>query len=142
MKVSVLEIFLLLSIFNHDLAESRGIRRKKLLEQTNDYEASGDYFEVTVNSFEHDNFKETTTKKSFDDMSSDDGVTCSDSNFTDILAGYELENNVLVVFKVNVTANERELILLVRHSHFIKVSTTTDRHMWATLLLFQVSESR
>lgn len=101
----------MLSIFNHNLTDSRGIRKKYLLEQINDYEASGDYFEVTVNNFEPENFKETTTKHSFDDVSSDDGVTCSESNFTEILAGYELENNVLVVFKVNVSANERELLL-------------------------------
>lgn len=111
MKVKVLVTLIVLSIFNQNLTEARGIRRKKLSEQITDYEASGDYFEVTVSNFEQEIFRETTTKKSFVDVSSDDGVTCSESNFTDILAGYELENNVLVVFKLNVTANERELVL-------------------------------
>ena len=116
MNVKILRVLILLSILNHNLTDSRGIRKKKLLlehklEQINDYEASGDYFEMTVNNFEPENFRETTTRKLFDDVSSDDGVTCSESNFTDILAGYELENNVLAIFKVNVTANERELVL-------------------------------
>lgn len=99
------------------LVESRGIRRKKLLDPTPDYEASGDYFEVTVSATvqEEPELVETTTKKSLptssEEVSSDDGVTCSQSNITDVLAGYELENHVLVIFKVNVSANERELIL-------------------------------
>lgn len=99
----------------YNLSESRDIRKKKLSDQFPDYEASGDYFEVTVNNKEHDVTADTTTMKkatsSSEETSSDDGVTCSQSNITEILAGYELENHVLVIFKVNVTANERELVL-------------------------------
>lgn len=40
----------------------------------------------------------------------DDGVTCSVSNTTEILSQFEVENTVLVIFKVNVTENEKELI--------------------------------
>ncbi|CRK98043.1 CLUMA_CG011412, isoform A [Clunio marinus] len=89
----------------------------KRLDETFDYEASGEYFEVTVNNYEVDNISETTTKKSSsstnEEASSDDGVTCSQTNITDILAGYDLENHVLVIFKVNVTSNERELVLFL-----------------------------
>lgn len=109
MKSNVFNVLVALSILSNNLTESRGIRRKKItVYEGNDYEASGDYFEVTVKNFE--SLSETTTKKT-SETSADDGVTCSQSNFTDVLAGYELENHVLVVFKVNVTASERELVL-------------------------------
>lgn len=113
MKVNYFCLVVLLSTLHENLIESRGIRRRKLSDQHHDYEASGDYFEVTVSNIEREAPKETTTQKatSSEEVSSDDGVTCSSSNFTDVLAGYELENHVLVIFKVNVSANERELVL-------------------------------
>lgn len=113
MKVFFCSSFALLLICVPEFTESRGIRKKKLLEQVNDYEASGDYFEVTVNNYKQENFRETmTTKKPLpEDVPSDDGVTCSQSNITDVLSGYELENHVLIIFKVNVSSNERELEL-------------------------------
>jgi hypothetical protein len=113
MKVNYFCLVVLLTTLHGNLIESRGIRRKKLLDHTHDYEASGDYFEVTVSNFIQEAPIETTTRKatSSEEVSSDDGVTCSQSNITDILAGYELENHVLVLFKVNVSANERELVL-------------------------------
>lgn len=40
----------------------------------------------------------------------DDGVTCSSSNVTEILSKFEVEHTVLVIFKVNVTEHERELL--------------------------------
>lgn len=71
-----------------------------------DYEASGDYFEAaTVTGAE-----ETTKQASSSEEDSDDGVTCSETNVTKVLSSYELENYVLVLFKVNVTANEKELL--------------------------------
>lgn len=114
MKVHVM-CFIVLS-FALALVESRGIRRNKLHDQVADYEASGDYFEVTVKheqEEEPEEEAETTTKKttSTEEVSSDDGVTCSQTNISDVLAGYGLENHVLAIFKVNVSANERELIL-------------------------------
>lgn len=111
MKVILTCALILLSIFN--AAEARGIRKKKLLDESpNDYDASGDYFEVTVKTFEQENVLETTTKKtSSSEESADDGVTCSQSNFTQVLAGYDLENHALAIFKVNVSLNERELVL-------------------------------
>lgn len=116
MKVHVMCFIVLLAALA--LVESRGIRRKKLQDQVADYEASGDYFEVTVK-HEQDEVEEetetTTTRTakatSSEEVSSDDGVTCSQTNITDVLAGYDLENHVLAIFKVNVSANERELIL-------------------------------
>lgn len=97
---------------NSNAVESRGVRKRKLPDQSHDYEASGDYFEVTVKDFEPELSTQATTKRAdSDEVSSDDGVTCSASNFTQIVAGYELENHVLVIFKVNVTANEHELVL-------------------------------
>lgn len=111
MKVILTCCFVLLSISN--AVESRGIRRKKLLaDESPDYEASGDYFEVTVKTFEQAALVEATTRKlTSSEESSDDGVTCSQSNFTKVLEGYELENHVLAIFKVNVSSNERELVL-------------------------------
>lgn len=102
---------ILLSIFT--TADSMGIRRKKLLrDEAPDYEASGDYFEVTVKTYDQESLQETTTKKaSSSEESADDGVTCSQSNFTHVLAGYDLENHALAIFKVNVSSNERELVL-------------------------------
>lgn len=41
----------------------------------------------------------------------DDGNTCTPSNFTQIFKEYELNNHVLAIFKVNVSANEREVYL-------------------------------
>jgi hypothetical protein len=41
----------------------------------------------------------------------DDGVTCSSTNITQILNGYELDHHVLAIFKVNASANDRELSL-------------------------------
>lgn len=111
MKVLFSTSLALILILATNRTESRGIRKKKVSVQVNDYEASGDYFEVTVNSYKQQSFSETTSKKPLEDVSSDDGVTCSQSNITDVLAGYELENQVLVIFKVNVTASERELVL-------------------------------
>lgn len=75
-----------------------------------DYEASGDYFEVTMNNVPVEVVSETSTRKdsSLDD---DEGVTCSETNITSILEGYDLDNHVLVIYKINVTANERELVL-------------------------------
>lgn len=102
--------FVVLSILSHNLTESRGIRKKKVVvHEGNDYEASGDYFEITVN--DRENVSSETTMKNTSETSSDDGVTCSQSNFTEIIAMEELENHVLVIFKVNVTASERELVL-------------------------------
>jgi hypothetical protein len=110
MKVILMFSFILLSSF--DTIESRGIRKKKLSDEPHDYEASGDYFEVTVKTFEQENVLETTTKKtSSSEESSDDGVTCSQSNFTQVLSGYDLENHALAIFKVNVSSHERELVL-------------------------------
>lgn len=126
MKVNVLIALFVLVI----VTESRELRRRKNLDHFPDYEASGDYFEVTVRQDEV--FEVTTatskdrqqeesttstssenskTSSSSSQTATDDGVTCSASNFTDIYAGYELENHVLVIFKVNVTANESELVL-------------------------------
>lgn len=89
------------------IIESRTINKKVLRDA--DYEASGDYFENA-----HD---ETTTRwdtnlhsSSIEEENSDDGVTCSDTNVTKILSAFELENFVLVFFKVNFTSNENELI--------------------------------
>lgn len=110
MKVILTCGLILLSIFN--AAESMGIRRKKLLNESPDYEASGDYFEVTVKGYDQEDLHETTTKKATSSEEiSDDGVTCSQTNFTQVLAGYELENHALAIFKVNVSSNERELVL-------------------------------
>lgn len=113
MKASVVVSFVLLAIFNQPAAESRAIRRKKS-DPLVDYEASGDYFEITVSNYE---LPESTSKKasssssSEEISSSDDGVTCSQSNITEVLASYDLDGHVLVIFKVNVTASERELVL-------------------------------
>lgn len=111
MKVILTCCFVLLSISND--VESRGIRKKKLLkDESPDYEASGDYFEVTVRNLEQATLVEASTKRATSsEESSDDGVTCSQSNFTQVLEGYELENHVLAIFKVNVSSNERELVL-------------------------------
>lgn len=97
-------LFILISgVIGHLVVESRNIGKKKLRDA--DYEASGDYFENA--------HEESTTKKdlnSFEDENSDDGVTCSETNVTKILQSFELENLVLVLFKVNFTENEKELI--------------------------------
>lgn len=78
-----------------------------------DYDASGDYFEVVTTVSEESVTKEQPSVKSDNsdtsDENTDDGVTCSDTNVTQVLSNYELENYVLVLFKVNVSANEREL---------------------------------
>lgn len=107
-------ISILLTILSRSFVDSREIvRKKKLMVQIVDYEASGDYFEVTVNNYEQESLSQTTAKNAplSEEISADDGVTCSQSNITEILAGYELDNHVLVIFKVNVSANERELVL-------------------------------
>lgn len=110
-------ILFLLSILVRSFSESREIfRKKKLSVQFGDYEASGDYFEVTVANYEQESLIETISKKpstssSSEEVQGDDGVTCSQSNVTEVLAEYEIENHVLVIFKVNVTSNERELVL-------------------------------
>lgn len=109
MKVVLTCGLIFLSIFN--AVESMGVRRKKLLDESPDYEASGDYFEVTVKTEQPESVLKTTTKKTSSEESSDDGVTCSQSNFTQVLAGYDLENHALAIFKVNVSSNERELVL-------------------------------
>lgn len=109
MKSNVLSVLIAVSVLSHNLIESRGIRRKKVvIYEGNDYEASGDYFDLTVKNIEV--VSEAATKRTTE-PSADDGVTCSQSNFTNVLAGYELEHHVLVVFKVNITASERELVL-------------------------------
>lgn len=79
-----------------------------------DYEASGDYFEImttTTVSEESTTIQEKSTSESdgSEEEDSDDGVTCSETNVTQVLSNYELENYVLVLFKVNVTSNEKEL---------------------------------
>lgn len=91
-------------------SEARIIRKKELSDQSHDYEASGDYFEVTVNNAPVEVVSEASTSK---ESSSDDdgGVTCSETNITSILDGYDLDNHVLVIYKINVSANERELVL-------------------------------
>jgi hypothetical protein len=111
MKVLFTLALLLLSIFH--ITDSMGIRRKKLLDEAPDYEASGDYFEVTVKTDVQESsvFNTTTEKASSSEESVDDGVTCSQSNFTQVLFGYDLENHALAIFKVNVSSNERELVL-------------------------------
>jgi hypothetical protein len=110
MKVVFTFAFVLLSIFH--AVDSMGIRRKKLLDEVHDYEASGDYFEVTVKVDGEERVLETTTvKSSSSEEGADDGVTCSQSNFTQVLYGYDLENHALAIFKVNVSSNERELVL-------------------------------
>ena len=95
-----------------------------MLDQFPDYEASGDYFEVTSNAnIQHEEKKNlsemststttgiTTTTLKEESSWEDDGVTCSESNITNVLYGSDLENHVLVIYKINVTANERELVL-------------------------------
>lgn len=91
-------------------SDGRNIRKKKLSYQSVDYEASGDYFEVTVNNVQLEVSSETSTKKD-SSVEDDDGVTCSETNITSILYGYDLDNHVLVIYKINVSANARELVL-------------------------------
>lgn len=92
-------------IFNQFTVSAKNIARDA------DYDASGDYFEVASTVSESTTKKEPSVKSESNssDESSDDGVTCSDTNVTQVLSNYELENFVLVIFKVNVSANEREL---------------------------------
>lgn len=93
-------------IFNQFTVNAKNIARDT------DYDASGDYFEVASTVSEESTTKKEPSVKSesnSSDESSDDGVTCSDTNVTQVLSNYELENFVLVIFKVNVSANEREL---------------------------------
>lgn len=107
LMIKVVFFIIISANFFQFIVESRNIGKKVLRDA--DYEASGDYFE---------NAQEETTSKneiksqsnSFEDENSDDGVTCSETNVTKILSSYELENFVLVLFKVNFTANEKELI--------------------------------
>ena len=92
-------------IFNQFTVNAKNIGRDA------DYDASGDYFEVVTTTSEESVTKEQqpSVKSDASDENSDDGVTCSDTNVTQVLSNYELENYVLVLFKVNVSANEREL---------------------------------
>jgi hypothetical protein len=43
----------------------------------------------------------------------DDGVTCSASNVTQVLSAFDVEHFVLVLFRLNVTANDRELVFFL-----------------------------
>lgn len=76
-----------------------------------DYEASGDYFEMVMKSSQLENPEETSTEPTVESPVEDDGVTCSESNITNVLYGFDLENHVLVIYKINVSAHERELLL-------------------------------
>lgn len=93
-------------IFNQFTVRAKNIARDA------DYDASGDYFEAaTIMSEESTTTKQSSvnSESNTSDENSDDGVTCSETNVTQVLSNYELENYVLVLFKVNVSANEREL---------------------------------
>ena len=119
----VLIISLLIFSF-YQVAQLKSIKRS----QDADYVGSPDYFEV--NSSIPNNISETKVSESSSstqnyknleqesqskssesgDDENDDGVTCSPSNVTEILSKFEVEHTVLVIFKVNVTENEQELI--------------------------------
>lgn len=105
--IKVAFFILISSNFYQIAVVGRNIGKKVLRDA--DYEASGDYFE---NAHEETSTKNEikTQSSSLEDENSDDGVTCSDTNVTKILSSYDLENFVLVLFKVNFTANEKELI--------------------------------
>lgn len=126
MKVHfILSILIILVVISSVF--SRGVSSKRRKHLTNDYEASGDYFEVDGGT---STIKTTTTEMMDEEngsgeMSSTmrslttegpseidvDNSTCSTTNITQILSGYELDNHVLAIFKVNVSADERALIL-------------------------------
>jgi hypothetical protein len=92
---------------------AKSIKSKQVAE----YEASGDYFEVSIDvSAEElirvENESEiVSTESSAREEGTDDGVTCSMSNVTRVLHEYSLNNYVLVIFKLNVTENLKDLIL-------------------------------
>lgn len=105
------EVLLVISLSCCVQCFTKNRRRVNLLDESDSGQNNSDYFELVVDDFEvkKNNDLTTTTAPGADNQ--DDGVTCSLTNITDILPGFELENNVLVIFKLNVSANERELIL-------------------------------
>jgi hypothetical protein len=115
-------LIILFIIFSfYQVAQSKSIQRS----QDADYVANPDYFEVisvtsdtkepelSTTTQSYKNLEQQTQPKSSEteEDENDDGVTCSISNVTDYLSKFEVEHTVLVIFKVNVTENERELIL-------------------------------
>jgi len=112
MKATLLLSLLVVLCAHRSLVEARSARWKQLRDLP-DYDASGDYFEMNVDDHELKKVggpteSSSSTASSNEDVD-DEGVTCSATNITEILANYYLENHVLVLFRVNVTANEEEL---------------------------------
>lgn len=108
---SVLLCVIFVAVLICALCDARGVRKKKL-DAFADYEASGDYFDMTMKSVQLEELRETSTQKApKEEMAEDDGVTCSESNITNVLYGFDLESHVLVIYKINVSAHERELVL-------------------------------
>ncbi|KAL7018583.1 hypothetical protein ACKWTF_010817 [Chironomus riparius] len=112
----VLILFIIIFSF-YQVAQLKSIQRS----QDADYDGSPDYFEVntvtkapetSTTTQSYKNLEVQTQSKSSEtsEDENDDGVTCSISNVTDILSKFEVEHTVLVIFKVNITENERELI--------------------------------
>jgi hypothetical protein len=79
--------------------ESFPITTTKMIDEDDDDGGSGEITTI--------NLSTSTTEGS----EIDDGVTCSSTNITQILNGYELDHHVLAIFKVNASANDRELSL-------------------------------
>lgn len=112
----VLIIFVLIFSF-YQVAQLKSIKRS----QDADYDGSPDYFEIntitktpetSTTTQSYKNLEQQTQSKSSEtaEDENDDGVTCSISNVTEVLSKFEVENTVLVIFKVNITENERELL--------------------------------
>lgn len=117
---------LLLSLVTFTIVQCKSM--KSLRNNDEDYDSRSvysDYFDTTEktqsnelettmssNGVEIDKNTTTTSYKSVEENEdeTDDGVTCSVTNVTEILSAFYVDNFVLVLFRLNVTSHERELI--------------------------------
>ncbi|KAG5682398.1 hypothetical protein PVAND_011751 [Polypedilum vanderplanki] len=112
-----------------------------------------DYFDTTVSESIDDNKLSTTInfettqnilpveKENESIETDDDGVTCSPSNVTKVLSDFDLENSVLVLFRLNVTANDRELVFFLNLARrFSEASSLFIDHRFIVVTMDHSSE--
>jgi hypothetical protein len=144
------ELFVLLMILAcYQLAECKTI--KKSISDYDSQSVYSDYFDTTATESagedETSTIKsvvestETETRDENEDEADDDGVTCSASNVTKVLSAFEVENFVLVLFRLNVTANERELVFFLNLAkRFSEATALFVEHRFIVVTTDQSSE--
>ena len=105
-------LFVVLFVNLHCTANGRIVTKSLIDEivEEEDYRLEDSNFEE-VEYDEHNSLEESQPLDAEKAEITDDGVTCSVTNFTKIFVNHSLEGKVLAIVKLNATQNTREFLL-------------------------------